>query len=549
MDDMMVQQQCNKNSVYVLNSSYRYRDFDMIELFGSPAGRALTVNNRTAAEMHSCSKQTNGRSSIGSISNSTSANNVLQQQPLLYHPLQLCGFSETCSTISTSASSGALHLQQPHLSSSSASTTTASNKYSNESNDHLKRYNNNAKSNSKSSANSSSHHHSSLSSTSCANAATSSSSSLLPTSYSNNNNHRTSNSKMAKIWKLFDEDRIGKSANSSNSSSTANSNNGTTSNGGIGGLAGSDIFSRCQRRNSNNNNNQRQQQKQQSLNRVPSEEKSTKDLYNEAAQLLGIKCSLSDSCRCIDCQSQYFDCDDYDSYSEYSDKSYDPEDNFIVNQAASAAYFSPEVASEPATNLGGAPQLMNGMMSNSSPRGANDLTGICHHQDPGHIDEDDASSHDIDANQLELQLEEDEVGHRHREESSEDYEENRHVAGVRGTFETLRGHENGDSNANNRIDQYLLHGNSTSRRNRSEPEDGKLLMGNDFRGTTFDSTPRIDGICCQQNRKTTANDESCEIGQRQNGRALEGFTAAIIGSSGNNRTGTNEPEANGNLIA
>ncbi|KAH8321278.1 hypothetical protein KR074_000204, partial [Drosophila pseudoananassae] len=42
-------------------------------------------------------------------------------------------------------------------------------------------------------------------------------------------------------------------------------------------------------------------------------------LYQEAADILGLSCSLCDNCRCLDCQSGYFDCDDDDeSYSEQS---------------------------------------------------------------------------------------------------------------------------------------------------------------------------------------------------------------------------------------
>lgn len=36
---------------------------------------------------------------------------------------------------------------------------------------------------------------------------------------------------------------------------------------------------------------------------------STKEMYREAAKLLGIDCSLSSSCRCMDCQSRYFEYD------------------------------------------------------------------------------------------------------------------------------------------------------------------------------------------------------------------------------------------------
>ncbi|XP_012274189.1 uncharacterized protein LOC105696350 isoform X2 [Orussus abietinus] len=42
----------------------------------------------------------------------------------------------------------------------------------------------------------------------------------------------------------------------------------------------------------------------------PRQRKSSTELYKEAAEILGLTCSLSDSCRCIDCQSNYFDCDD-----------------------------------------------------------------------------------------------------------------------------------------------------------------------------------------------------------------------------------------------
>ncbi|KAH8234181.1 hypothetical protein KR038_002832, partial [Drosophila bunnanda] len=47
--------------------------------------------------------------------------------------------------------------------------------------------------------------------------------------------------------------------------------------------------------------------------------KSSFELYQEAADILGLSCSLCDNCRCLDCQSGYFDCDDDDeSYSEQS---------------------------------------------------------------------------------------------------------------------------------------------------------------------------------------------------------------------------------------
>lgn len=40
--------------------------------------------------------------------------------------------------------------------------------------------------------------------------------------------------------------------------------------------------------------------------------KSSTELYREAAALLGLTCSMNDSCRCIECQSRYFDFDEDD---------------------------------------------------------------------------------------------------------------------------------------------------------------------------------------------------------------------------------------------
>ncbi|KAM0736634.1 hypothetical protein ACS0PU_006283 [Formica fusca] len=42
----------------------------------------------------------------------------------------------------------------------------------------------------------------------------------------------------------------------------------------------------------------------------PRRRKSSAELYKEAVEILGLTCSLTDSCRCIDCQSNYFNCED-----------------------------------------------------------------------------------------------------------------------------------------------------------------------------------------------------------------------------------------------
>ncbi|XP_055529437.1 uncharacterized protein LOC129721186 isoform X2 [Wyeomyia smithii] len=281
MDDMLMQ--CTKNSVYVLNSSYRYRDFDTIELFGSPAGRALTVNNKTSAETHPCSKPNSSANNSITIATkciscmcTTNQNHPLHQHRL-FHPLYNCSFSETCN-ITNSNGLGCVNACNGNF----VEYSDLIRHRSPVSHPHPQR--------------------------------------LLPEhSVTNYNKGNRTNSKIAKIWKLFDEDRIHKgTSKEENQGKTRN----CTSNGN-NGLSGNNAFSRCQNKSSTNS--------------VPQEEKSTKDLYSEAAQLLGMNCTLSDSCRCIDCQSQYFECDDFDSYSEYSDKSCDMEESLITNQSCYAA--------------------------------------------------------------------------------------------------------------------------------------------------------------------------------------------------------------------
>ncbi|XP_017124759.2 LOW QUALITY PROTEIN: putative uncharacterized protein DDB_G0277255 [Drosophila elegans] len=75
-----------------------------------------------------------------------------------------------------------------------------------------------------------------------------------------------------------------------------------------------------------NNQQQQQQQQHQEQQQLQQPGKSSFELYQEAADILGLSCSLCDNCRCLDCQSGYFDCDDDDeSYSEQSlmDDEYD----------------------------------------------------------------------------------------------------------------------------------------------------------------------------------------------------------------------------------
>uniref|UniRef100_A0A182WM34 DUF4802 domain-containing protein n=1 Tax=Anopheles minimus TaxID=112268 RepID=A0A182WM34_9DIPT len=268
MDDILVEECNNRNTVYVLNSSYRYGNMDMIELFGTPAGRALTVNNKTAAEL-----QPGRRTGSGSNGSTTDS--------------QLCpstiGGLLSGSLSSTNISS--IQISGPDT------ISTAGQHHFIESSEFIR-----FASSSKGSA--------SPSVTSIAFRNKCSSKSADGSSKNGPAQHdppsRRNNLKMAKFWKLFDEDRLRK-ANCTE-------------------RIGDKLRQRWMAT--------------PPLERPETVDKSANDLYSEAAQLLGIKCSLTDSCRCIDCQSQYFDCDDdADAYSEYSDKSYDMEDNLFTNRS------------------------------------------------------------------------------------------------------------------------------------------------------------------------------------------------------------------------
>lgn len=89
--------------------------------------------------------------------------------------------------------------------------------------------------------------------------------------------------------------------------------------------------------------------------------KSSSELYQEAADILGLSCSLCDNCRCLDCQSGYFDCDDDDeSYSEQSlmDDEYDEFDCGAEElQAAMTAARHQDVPRMPCCPLGASSHL------------------------------------------------------------------------------------------------------------------------------------------------------------------------------------------------
>lgn len=47
--------------------------------------------------------------------------------------------------------------------------------------------------------------------------------------------------------------------------------------------------------------------------------KSSKELYRAVAKQFGITCKMSDQCRCLDCQSHYFDCEYEQNEQEKTD--------------------------------------------------------------------------------------------------------------------------------------------------------------------------------------------------------------------------------------
>ncbi|XP_043071537.1 serine-rich adhesin for platelets [Drosophila grimshawi] len=124
----------------------------------------------------------------------------------------------------------------------------------------------------------------------------------------------------------------GHSASKNNNSNMKNQNNNSNSNSSqeaVGVEQQQNKLNNWSMHNDNNNKlanyTQQQQQLQQSQQKERELYKQTNrsssyELFQEAADLLGLSCSLCDNCRCLDCQSGYFDCadDDDESYSEQS---------------------------------------------------------------------------------------------------------------------------------------------------------------------------------------------------------------------------------------
>lgn len=210
MDDMFLQ--CNRNAIYVLNTSYGYRELDMISLFGSPAGRAIT-------EIKTSSNH-----------NTYHVNHQFQFSMRKQKDKEKPHQSHT-----------AFHQHLQQYSTSKPPHTNYTNNLLRQQQSPDANYNNVDK------------------------PAKSFifKSNVIP--------------KRTKFWKFFEEDKSKK--HSKDDLSTLFS----------------DKFRWCQQ-------NQKLNEKH----------------YHEAATLLGLSCEFNDSCRCLDCQSRYFDCDDSDTYSENS---------------------------------------------------------------------------------------------------------------------------------------------------------------------------------------------------------------------------------------
>uniref|UniRef100_A0A336M7P6 CSON013331 protein n=1 Tax=Culicoides sonorensis TaxID=179676 RepID=A0A336M7P6_CULSO len=225
MDDMFLQ--CNKNTIYVLNSTYRYGEFDMIGLFGSAAGRAIVHSNNNSKPFNSNSSHNNSKT------NNSRSNNFNKSKTA----------SKAYKSLSNmTAKSKSLDYELIH--------------------DQNKRLDTNVN--------------------------------------TENTLAKIHNGKKSKFWKIFEGD---KDKNSLEDISTASSKNSVSKSN----------KSTC---------------------------KSSKELYREAAEILGLSCTLSDNCRCLDCQSGYFDCDDSDSLSDM-DMSYMDDfetTNFMLMEDNSTMY-------------------------------------------------------------------------------------------------------------------------------------------------------------------------------------------------------------------
>lgn len=88
--------------------------------------------------------------------------------------------------------------------------------------------------------------------------------------------------------------------------------------------------------------------------------KTSKEIYKDLAKQWGITCKMSESCRCMDCQSHYFDCD-YDDVSSLASI-----ESFIISTRISLSLFLQNEHQKTDGGLGaGTPMFISEVMHGS----------------------------------------------------------------------------------------------------------------------------------------------------------------------------------------
>uniref|UniRef100_W8B287 DUF4802 domain-containing protein n=1 Tax=Ceratitis capitata TaxID=7213 RepID=W8B287_CERCA len=105
--------------------------------------------------------------------------------------------------------------------------------------------------------------------------------------------------------------------------------------------------------NGDSSHQQKHAQPQLEVWKLSQQQKSNYDLYKEATELLGLSCTLCDNCRCLECQSSYFDCDDSDSLSDLSNsEEFDEETMNAINNSVDLVMYAHCYSDKAMTNNG-----------------------------------------------------------------------------------------------------------------------------------------------------------------------------------------------------
>ncbi|CAD7077988.1 unnamed protein product [Hermetia illucens] len=301
MDDMLFE--CKKNAIYVLNTNYAYGEFGRLNLFGAPT----TINNVSCEAKNGKVEQRSSRNTPSNYSGdclhrSSSATLVSSN-----HTTEVPHLSATERTTSTATTTSTRTIPKLfHYSPNQHSDHLLQNHIPNPHHSlHALPYDSQQQQQFPSSG---------VTSSTVAPATTTSSSSF---SKKSSNLKSTIIAKKTKFWKYLEEEKWKKSTSVGNLTTTnceRNSDGSLMKNNG--GMI-NNMSSTANNSNSscNNNNNGRRNSRTSG---DSGSQKSSTELYKEAAELLGLSCTLCDNCRCLDCQSRYFECDDSDSYSELS---------------------------------------------------------------------------------------------------------------------------------------------------------------------------------------------------------------------------------------